>query len=91
MASKSWPKVGTLRKSEKGSYIKLEENVTVLVDGKPIELNEHRTVQLQDPRTKLDFLFQNGYIDEKDYDRRKESLAENSWLRYELVIPPSRS
>lgn len=88
--NKSWPKIGTLRKSDTGSYIKLEENVTILVDGEPISLNKTRTIQLQDPRAKLDQMFENGYINEKDYDRRREALAENQWLRYELVAPPNK-
>lgn len=88
--SKSWPKVGTLRKGDNGSYIKLEDNVTILVDGEPVELNKSRTIQLQDPRAKLDMMFERGYINEKDYDRRRETLAENQWLRYELVAPPNK-
>jgi len=87
---KSWPKIGTLRKSDTGSYIKLEENVTILVDGEPISLNKTRTIQLQDPRAKLEQMFENGYINEKDYERRLETLSENQWLRYELVAPPNK-
>lgn len=90
MAKKSWPKIGTLRKGDNGSYIKLEENVSVFVDGEPVALNKSRTVRLDDPRAKLDFLFENGHIGEKDYEKRKEVLAENDWLRYELVVPPAR-
>jgi hypothetical protein len=87
---KSWPKIGTLRKGETGSYIKLEDNVTILVDGEPISLNKTKTIQLQDPRAKLEQMFEKGYINEKDYDRRRETLAENQWLRYELVAPPNK-
>lgn len=88
---KAWPKVATLRKGDSGSYIKLEDNVTILVDGEAIELNDSRTLQLQDPRKKLDSLYENGYVNEKDYDRRREVLAENQWLRYEVVAPPKRN
>jgi len=89
--SKSWPKIGTIRKSDKGSYIKLESNVTILVDGEEVSLNEYRTVRLEDPRKKIEFLFENGHIDEKTYNTRLETLAENTWLRYELVVPPARN
>lgn len=88
---KTWPKIGTLRKSDKGNYIKLEDNVTILVDGEAVNLNDTRTVQLQDPRKKVEFLYENGHISEKDYNKRSEVLAENAWLRYELVVPPPRN
>lgn len=88
---KSWPKIGTLRKGDKGSYIKLEENVTILVDGKPVDLNKSRTISLQDPRLKVEQLRDKGYISEADADKRLEKLAENSWLRYELVASPPKA
>lgn len=87
---KSWPKIGTIRKSDSGNYIKLEENVSILVDGEPVELNRSRTVRLEDPRKKIEFLFEKGHIDEKTYNKRAEVLAENTWLRYELIVPPDR-
>lgn len=88
--SKSWPKIGTVRKGDSGSYIKLEDNVTILVDGEPVEMNKSRTVKLDDPRKKTEFLFENGYINESDFNKRMETLSENTWLRYELVVPPSK-
>lgn len=88
--SKGWPKLGTLRKGDTGSYIKLEANVTVLVDGVEIPLNESRTVRLEDPRKKVEQLFERGHIDEKTKDQRLEKLEENSWLRYELIAPPPK-
>ena len=88
--NKSWPKIGTLRKGDRGSYIKLEDNVSVLVDGETVDLNDSRTVSLQDPRKQLDFFYENGYINEKDYNKRSETLAETTWLRYDLVVPPAK-
>lgn len=88
---KGWPKIGTLRKGDYGNYIKLEENVTILVDGEPVDLNDSRTVSLEDPRKKAEFFFDNGHITEADFDKRMEVLEENAWLRYELVVPPSKS
>lgn len=89
--SKGWPKIGTLRKGESGPYIKLEANVTVLVDGKPVAMNDKKTVRLDDPRKKVEQLFDKGIIDEATRDTRLEKLAENEWLRYELVVPPPRT
>lgn len=84
----SWPKIGTLRKGDSGSYIKLEENVQVLVDGKPVSMNKSRTVRLEDPRKKVSSLLERGVITEAEADKRLERLAENEWLRYELIVPP---
>lgn len=89
---KGWPKIGTIRRSKEGSnYIKLEDNVKILVDGQEVQLNGQRIVQLQDPRSKVESLKENGHIDEAEADRRLEKLASMDWLRYELVIPPPRS
>lgn len=87
---KSWPKIGTLRKGESGSYIKLEENVQVLVDGVAVPLNASRTVRLEDPRRKVEDLVKRGFITEAEGDKRLEKLAENEWLRYELIVPPPK-
>lgn len=89
--NKSWPKIGTLRKGETGSYIKLEENVDVYVGGVKLEMNKARTVRLEDPRKKVEGLLQRGFISEADADKRLEKLAELDWLRYELIVPPPRS
>lgn len=86
----SWPKIGTLRKGDTGSYIKLEENVTVLVDGKPVPLNKSRTVRLEDPRKKVTALMERGFITEAEADKRLEKLSENEWLRYELIVAPPK-
>ncbi len=88
--SKSWPKIGTLRKSETGVYIKLEDNVTILVDGSPIEMNQKKTVRLENPRDKVNQLYDRGHIDEATKDKRLEKLEELSWLKYELIVPPPK-
>lgn len=88
--SKSWPKIGTLRKGDSGSYIKLEDNVRILVGGEEVPLNDKRTVRLEDPRKKVENLFERGIITEAEHDKRLESLANNEWLKYELIVPPPR-
>lgn len=88
--SKSWPKIGTLRKGDSGSYIKLESNVKIMVDGVEVPLNDKRTVRLEDPRKKVENLFERGIITEAEHDKRLESLANNEWLKYELIVPPPR-
>lgn len=88
--SKAWPKIGTLRKGDSGNYIKLESNVKILVDGVEIPLNDKRTVRLENPRDKVKNLFERGIITEADHDKRLETLANNEWLKYELIVPPPR-
>lgn len=88
--SKSWPKVGTLRKGDSGSYIKLEEGVEIYLNGEKVPMNGKRTVRLEDPRKKVENLFERGIITEAEHDKRLETLANNEWLRYELIIAPPR-
>jgi hypothetical protein len=89
--TKSWPKIGTLRKGDNGSYIKLEEGVEITVNGVKVEMNDKRTVRLEDPRKKVEGLLERGIISEADADKRLEKLAELDWLRYELIVPPPRA
>lgn len=88
---KSWPKVGTLRKNDKGSYIKLEPNVEIYVDGIKIDMNDGRIVRLDDPRKKVESLLAGGHISEEDAGKRLEKLSELTWLRYELYCAPNRA
>jgi hypothetical protein len=89
--SKSWPKIGTLRKGQDGSYIKLEEGIEVFLNGVKVDMNDKRTVRLEDPRKKVEGLLARGIISEADADKRLEKLAELDWLRYELIVPPPRA
>lgn len=91
--SKGWPKIGTIRKSDNTGnlYIKLEENVQLMVDGEVVKLNDSKTVSLQKPQDKLDSLYERDFLSEKEYNERSEKLAANSWLKYEIVAPPAKS
>lgn len=89
--SKGWPKIGTLRKGDNGSYIKLDEGVEIFVNGEKVPTNDKRTVRLEDPRQKVSGLYERGFITEAEKDKRLEKLEEHSWLRYELVVPPPRT
>lgn len=90
--SRSWPTVGSLRKSDDGrNYIKLANNVTILVDGKPVSMNKSRTINLQDPRKNVEQLQQRGVITGEQAEERLEKLSSMQWLRYELVIPPAKA
>lgn len=89
--NKGWPKIGTLRKGDSGSYIKLEDNVKIFVDGVEVPMNDKKTVRLEDPRKKVEGLRDRGIISEAEADKRLEKLAELDWLRYELILPPPRT
>lgn len=87
--SKAWPKIGSVRKNDYGSYIKLEDNVQILVDGEPVELNEKRVCRLQDPVKEVERMIENGIIKEGDAESRLSKAQEvSSWLKYEIVLPP---
>lgn len=88
--SKGWPKVGTLRRGDTGSYIKLDEGYKVVGPDGEVPMNATRTIRLEDPRKKVEGLRDRGIISEAEADKRLEKLAENEWLRYELVIAPPR-
>jgi len=88
---KGWPRIGSLRKSEDGtSYIKLEANVEILVDGVKIPLNDKKTVRLECPRKNVESMRDRGYITEQQAGERLEKLAEMTWLRYDLIAPPPK-
>lgn len=88
--TKGWPEIGTLRKGDTGSYIKLAEGVEIFLNGEKVPLNKTRTVKLEDPRKKVEGLRDRGFISEADADKRLEKLADMDWLRYTLVAPPPR-
>lgn len=89
--NKGWPMIGTIRKGDNGSYIKLEDNVTILVDGEEVPLNKSKTCRLESPVAKVERLIKNGGIKENDSESRLEKAKEvNEWLKYEIVLPPPR-
>jgi len=70
---------------------KLAENVTVLVDGEPVQLNKGRTGMLVSPVEEVDNLIKRGVIGEDKAESRREQAKEvNSWLRYKIQLPPPR-
>jgi hypothetical protein len=89
--SKGWPVIGSIRKSDTGSYIKLNDNVEILVDGVKIPLNDKRVLSLDKPSKKVEMLRDKGFLDEKTAEERLEKLAGMPWLSYEITArPPKR-
>lgn len=81
---KPWVPFGTICESRKGNfYLKVKDDVKIIINGEEIDLGSHRAVTLSDPRDKLKFI--------KDESKRKERekwLDDNNWLKYEIAIPP---
>lgn len=87
-----WPSLGSIRKGQYGSYVKINDNVTILVDGKEVKLNDKRIVQLQSPVDKVENMIKAGVIDESKAESARAKAQENSsWLKYDMVIPPPRN
>ena len=87
---KGWPVVGSIRKGEFGSYIKLADGVEILMNGEKIPLNEKHTLRLECPRKKVEGLRDKGFIDEAEADKRLERLSTMDWLRFEVVASPPK-
>lgn len=101
--SKKWTDIGTLRTREKDgkkiSYLVISDDVKILkgkynkdtgqVEGyEEVDLGDYRTIQLQKSELSLDSLLSKGYIDEDEYNKRKEQLEKRN-IRYNVTIPPS--
>jgi len=93
---KGWPVVGQIVENEtkdgrKFRSVKFAENVTILVDGEEINMNKYRNGNLVSPLEEVERLIENGAIEEKDQEFRREKAAEvSSWLKYSIVVPPQK-
>jgi len=90
--SKKRPLLGAICKGDNGSYIKLNENVTILVDGEEIPIRKtqkgNRNLYLQSPLENVEFLYSKGYIKDEEIEQQREKAAEiNTWKKYDIVIP----
>lgn len=89
-------KDGNVLKDKAGNPItklgfKLAENVTILVDGQPIELNQYRSGILKTPVEEVEGLYKSGVIgDDKIEERREQAKNAHTWLRYKIQLPPPR-
>lgn len=93
--SKGWPVLGLICKGENGSYIKLNDNVTILIDGKEVPIAKskkgNRNLNLDSPVAKTERMINAGAIDESDVESaREKAKSVNEWLKYEIVLPPPR-
>lgn len=93
---KGWPVVGQIveNKTKDGKVfrsVKFAEDVTILVSGKEIDMNEFRSGNLVSPVDEVEQLIERGVIAEDKQDsRREKALKLSSWLKYNIVVPPQR-
>ncbi len=93
---KGFEKIGSIRVGEtkedkrKYTYLKLEENVTILVDGEPINLPENRNIYFEKPQDEVNALLEKGVIDEAEAEKRLAKLSELTWLRYIAKAGPAK-
>lgn len=96
MTKSNWFNLGTLRSKEvetqdgdtvRKSWIVLDKNVTILVDGEEVNLGDYRTVKLIDPRPGLDSALENGSIDEGKHKELVNGYDERNVV-YKLTVPP---
>lgn len=71
-----WNKVGSLRKSQKGSlYIKVDADVT---------LKKGQSLQLTDPRKSLDQSVASGRLTQEKADSIREKIPD--YIRYDVSV-----
>ena len=81
MANTAWKKLGSLRKSQKGSlYIKLDEDIS---------LKKGQSVQLKDPRKSLDAAVEAGRMSSEKAEEMKAKIPE--YIRYDLILAPDNN
>jgi len=85
--STKFTRVGTLRRKDdkSPSYLVLNKNVEILVDGKPVDLGKFRTVKLVDPTKGLDTMLNSGKLEQAEYDEKVEALTSRG-VMYEMVV-----
>lgn len=94
--SKAWPVVGQIveNKDKNGKpfrTVKFADNVTILVDGKEISLNQYRSGNLVCPVEEVENLIEKGIITEDKVEFRRQKAEEvKSWLKYNIVVPPGK-
>ena len=70
---------------------KINEDVTILYKGEEVSLNKGRTGFCVNPVEEVEKLYDNGFIDEKDIETRREKAEDaHKWLRYKVQLPPPR-
>lgn len=91
-ASAKWAELGTVRTrtnkdGKKISYMVLNKDVSLTVNGEAVDLGDYRMVSFVDPMTGLDSLLEGGHIDEDEYAKRVAFNKEKG-IKYRATIPP---
>jgi predicted transcriptional regulator len=94
---KGWPVIGQIventdKKGNKFRSVKIADNVTILVDGEEINMNQYRSGNLVSPVDEVEQLIERGVISEDKQEFRREKAQEvSSWLKYNIVVPPPKN
>lgn len=94
--NKGWPVVAlivenTTKDGKVFRSVKFPKDVEILVDGEKVDMNKYRNANLVSPTSEVERLIECGAIDEKDQEFRREKAAEvESWLKYNVVVPPQK-
>lgn len=97
MASKKWFEIGSIRKGDKGLYIKIHADkdrngkfdFTALKElARAIENAGEKgiTLQIEKPENEIRRLAELGFIDEDKVESRIESIP--AWKKYIIKLPP---
>ena len=93
----AWTQVGTIRKGDKGLYIKFHanqekgggysaKNLTELANALKGAGQKGLSLQIEKPQDKIMRLAELGYIDEDKIEARLEQIPD--YIKYEISLPP---
>lgn len=94
----AWTQVGTIRKGDKGLYIKFHankdqksgkystKNLSELAEALESAGQKGLSLQIEKPEDKINRLCELGYIDEADLESRLEQVPD--YIKYEISLPP---
>ena len=74
--------IGTIRKTQKGSILVLNKGITVLYEGKEIEIDpKYRTLSLFDSEESANTLASKGYLDTEGLGKKLAYIKEKSIIK----------
>ena len=88
-----WFTIGTFRERENdegevNSYLVINKNVDIFVNGEEVDLGEYRVVKLFDAQTSAQKLMEGGHIDENELNDRLQFIDDKG-IVFNLTIPPT--
>lgn len=87
--AKPWKRVGTIRTSNGKSRMIFNQDVEVVVNGESVDLGQYRSTYFKPVskmKEELEFLLDNGHINQEKYDKQMRLLEEKN-VTHEVLIP----